>query len=256
MINMMKYVSFLCLMSLMVLQFTGCSIKSDARPKAKAATSPQFGDSEYVQYIRDCSVLVRLEVGGGTGTGTGVIVKNGEDGYIWTAYHVVNSMSLGDQATIEKYPEVFGSQKKFLTDNATLIALSMEHDIALLKLDSPDKFYHSTIIETENVTLPGIDVYHVGNMNAKVGSVTKGVVSRYSRNLIHPLIVGSYSLLIETTCQAYKGSSGGGIFNKDGNIIGIVSMVDPTAGITIAISSNEIVAWAESENLRDALGSK
>lgn len=98
-----------------------------------------------------------------------------------------------------------------LADNTQLIvrlvAISRNHDLALLKLDG----YKTPALKRANAAMliPGLPVYAIGNPAKLKNSVTSGVFSGFENGFI------------KTNAQIYPGNSGGPLVTKDGNVAGI-----------------------------------
>ena len=162
------------------------------------------------------------------GAGSGVIIS--EDGYIITNYHVIEGSSnitvtLRDGAT---------------SYNAVVIGSDEENDIALLKVDatglSPATFGDSSELAV------GDYVVAIGNPLGELGgTVTDGIISALAREVT---IEGNDMTLLQTNAQISPGNSGGGLFNADGELVGIVNAKDSATeveGIAFAIPINTVL---------------
>ena len=162
------------------------------------------------------------------GAGSGVIISS--DGYIVTNHHVIENantitVTLRDGTT---------------TYDATLIGSDADNDIALLKIDaeglSPATFGDSSSIAV------GDYVVAIGNpLGTLGGTVTDGIISALAREVT---IEDKNMTLLQTNAQISPGNSGGGLFNANGELIGIVNAKDSATeveGIAFAIPVNNVI---------------
>lgn len=135
--------------------------------------------------------------------GSGVIIS--QDGYIITNHHVVkNSKDITITLTNgDKY-------------EAKIIGMDQKTDIALLKIDVNFPLYAARLGNSDNV-LVGTWVMAVGAPFGLVNSVSVGVVSGKKRGFN----LGAYDNYIQTDASINPGSSGGPLFNLNGEVIGI-----------------------------------
>lgn len=162
------------------------------------------------------------------GAGSGVIIS--EDGYIITNYHVIEGSSnitvtLRDGTT---------------SYTAVVIGSDEENDIALLKVDatglSPATFGDSSSLAV------GDYVVAIGNPLGELGgTVTDGIISALAREVT---IEDNNMTLLQTNAQISPGNSGGGLFNANGELVGIVNAKDSATeveGIAFAIPINTVL---------------
>jgi len=152
------------------------------------------------------------------GTGSGVIIS--EDGYIVTNNHVVK-----DASDIE----ITLNNKR--TYKAKLVGTDSKMDIALLKIDSPDKLPYTVFADSDNVKV-GEWVLAVGNPYNLNSTVTAGIVSAKARNLD---TTGIQSF-IQTDAAVNPGNSGGALVNTHGELIGINTMISSMTGSYVGYS--------------------
>ncbi|MBO5851116.1 MAG: trypsin-like peptidase domain-containing protein [Clostridia bacterium] len=181
--------------------------------------------------------------------GSGVIFATSEMGegeskktyyYVLTCHHVIDGM----QAFMAK--DIYGNEYKTLT----LIGGDPESDIAVMRFCpkdetdvlSEDKLSIATIRRTnqttENYLKVGESVYAIGNpLGTLGGTVTQGIVSSTNREVT---VEGRKMSLIQTDCAINSGNSGGGLFDAQGNLIGIVNAgyAGDIEGLNFAIPSD------------------
>ena len=194
-----------------------------------------------------------------TMAGAGVIIKDDKStgtAYILTNYHVVYNKSdidgYADKITCFLYGQYnyinYGIQ-------ATLVGGSLQYDIAVIKIQS-DNYKESmakpaTFRNSEEINI-GDNVVLIGNPMGNGFSTTAGVVSVPSENvpIEHPNGVVYKNRLIRIDAAVNGGNSGGGMFDLDGNLIGIVNakiIKEDIEGIGSAIPSN--VAYNLAQNI-------
>ena len=152
------------------------------------------------------------------GTGSGVIIS--EDGYIVTNNHVIN------EATDL---EVTLNNKKVY--KAKLIGTDTKMDIALLKIDTPDKLPYATFADSDQVKV-GEWVLAVGNPYNLTSTVTAGIVSAKARNLD----TNGIQSFIQTDAAVNPGNSGGALVNTRGELVGINTMISSQTGSYVGYS--------------------
>lgn len=150
---------------------------------------------------------------GGTYTtqaaGSGVIIS--ADGYIVTNNHVVED---ANSISVTLY-----DGKKY---DATLIGTDEKTDIAVIKINAGN-LSPATIGDSSKIAT-GDTAVVIGNpLGTLGGSVTSGIISATSREIV----IGNESMeLIQTNATINSGNSGGGLFDGNGNLIGIVNAKD------------------------------
>ena len=169
-----------------------------------------------------------------SGAGSGVVISS--DGYILTCAHVVSGASnitvtIGDT----DYP-------------ATVVGEDDTSDVAVLKIDATD-LTPATVGNSDSLAV-GESVLAVGNPLGELGgTVTSGIVSALNRSVS---IQGSSSVntmsLIQMDASVSPGNSGGGLFNMNGELVGIVnakSSDSDAEGLGFAIPVNDAVKVAQ-----------
>ena len=141
-----------------------------------------------------------------SGAGSGVILTT--DGYIVTNYHVVEG---AQQITVTLHDDS--------TYTATVVGSDQQSDIALLKIDATG-LTPAVLGDSDSVQV-GEVVIAVGNpMGTLGGTVTDGIVSALNRDIS---VEGTEMTLMQTSAAISPGNSGGGLFNTNGELIGIVN---------------------------------
>lgn len=161
-----------------------------------------------------------------SGAGSGVVWT--QDGYIVTNYHVVEGAS---QVTVRlsdgtSYP-------------ATYVGGDKESDIAVIKIEATGL----TAVTTgdSSALVVGQDIIAVGNPLGELGgTVTNGIISALDRDVT---LDGQTMRLLQTNAAINPGNSGGGLFDANGNLIGIVnakSSGNDIEGLGFAIPINTV----------------
>ena len=166
--------------------------------------------------------------------GSGVIISS--DGYILTCAHVVDGAS-----TIT----VTIGDKDY---TATLVGEDTTSDIAVIKIDA-DGLTPATVGNSDSLKV-GQSVMAVGNPLGELGgTVTGGMISALNRSVT---IQGSSSVntmsLIQMDASVSPGNSGGGLFNMNGELVGIVNAKSSSSdaeGLGFAIPINDAIKVAQ-----------
>jgi serine protease Do len=170
--------------------------------------------------VLNSTVLVRVEKDNAvTGHGSGVIIS--EDGNILTNYHVVHN---SDKIRVWLHKD---RRRRYHT--ATVIGIDPVADLALIDIDPwpEEEFSYVNLEYDTDKTITGIEVYAVGAPLSLNWSVTKGIINSINRQSF----LTPYVYLIQHDAVIQEGSSGGPLFNTDGNVIGINTyVIAPTKG--------------------------
>ena len=169
-----------------------------------------------------------------SGAGSGVIISS--DGYILTCAHVVDGAS-NITVTI--------GDKDY---TATLVGEDTTSDIAVIKIDA-DGLTPATVGDSDSLKV-GQNVMAVGNPLGELGgTVTGGMISALNRSVT---IQGSSSVntmsLIQMDASVSPGNSGGGLFNMNGELVGIVNAKSSSSdaeGLGFAIPINDAIKVAQ-----------
>lgn len=156
--------------------------------------------------------------------GSGVVWRS--DGYLVTALHVV------EQAEAVKVRLADGR-----VFDAELVAGDRATDLALLKADLPADV---TLPIVQTATPPGLggDICAIGNAFGFDLSVTCGVVSATNVSGAGFNVIEDF---VQTDAATNPGMSGGGLFDRQGNLVGLLSAIvtkqsDANVGVNFAVS--------------------
>ena len=169
-----------------------------------------------------------------SGAGSGVIISS--DGYILTCAHVVDGAS-NITVTI--------NDKDY---TATLVGEDTTSDIAVIKIDA-NGLTPATVGNSDSLKV-GQNVMAVGNPLGELGgTVTGGMISALNRSVT---IQGTNSTntmsLIQMDASVSPGNSGGGLFNMNGELVGIVNAKSSSSdaeGLGFAIPINDAIKVAQ-----------
>ena len=169
-----------------------------------------------------------------SGAGSGVIISS--DGYILTCDHVVSGAS---NITVTIGDDDY---------TATVVGEDSTSDVAVLKIDA-NGLTPAVVGDSDTLTV-GDNVLAVGNPLGELGgTVTSGIVSALNRSVS---IQSSGSVntmsLVQMDASVSPGNSGGGLFNMNGELVGIVnakSSDSDAEGLGFAIPVNDAVKVAQ-----------
>jgi S1-C subfamily serine protease len=171
----------------------------EAEPSSQEAFNP-FGQPEE-------------ETGGGTATGSGIVIDN--EGHILTNNHVIEGAShiavkLGESDT-EYTAEVVGADPG--------------SDLALIKVKAPQSELDPLRLGDSSKAEVGDPVVAIGNPFGLDRTVTSGIVSALQRQIQAP---NGFSIdnVIQTDAAINPGNSGGPLINAAGEVIGINSQIE------------------------------
>lgn len=226
--------------------------------------------SKVAKHLQEVSVTVQ----GQSGTGSGVLFTrkdaNGQlVNLVWTAGHVVDDLRTtrevitpdGAKRTIVEFQDA-KIVKQLIEDGRIVGRLEIDaevirysdandgEDLALLRIRKKN-FVDSNVTTTFYLTnVPpdlGTELLHVGSLRGQFGanSLTSGIYSQHGRLL-------GKTVYDQTTCAAFPGSSGGGVFLRDGKYIG---MLVRGAGETfnLIVPVRRMIIWAKNAKVEWAM---
>jgi len=159
--------------------------------------------------------------------GTGVIITR--DGYIITNAHVV-----------EQAIDITVVLNDGLHQEAKLVGIAEDHDIAVLKIEGDD--YHQAKIADSDKLQIGRWSIALGNPYSFIIKDSKptlsfGVISALNRNFSDPSSGNNkiYKRMIQTDAAINPGNSGGPLVNIQGEVIGINTFILSDSGGSVGI---------------------
>jgi S1-C subfamily serine protease len=220
-----------------VLVFAAIFLSISALPKGvelgtvdRVAPTPTPTIPELYAKLAQTVVTVHSQMPDGkTALGSGVVVDADAD--ILTALHVV------DGATRITVTFADGT-----TAEARIFARQPDNDIAAMRaLNHPDQLAVATL-GNANALNVGDDAIVIGNPFGLTRSLSTGVISGLHRSIQPPGAGKPMTELIQFDASVNPGNSGGPLFNRDGDVVGIVSgLANPNgqasfAGVGFAVT--------------------
>lgn len=209
----------LCLLAVVLLPAC-CStntLKYQALPPSTATSKPELLNPIYRAHRSTISMIHK-----GVAGCAAVVIRNKKDQQllVLTAEHCITGLQKyrKDKAA----PFWVGSLSGNWKVPTQLIDISSRHDLALLR--------STTLMKRDGVFAElateeparGSTVYAIGNPNKKEHNISRGVLSNsFVKNNNH---------VYRTDADLWFGSSGGGLFNAKGQLIGITISVEPAPG--------------------------
>jgi serine protease Do len=113
---------------------------------------------------------------------------------------------------------------------AELVGVDKKTDLAVLKFKPPKPLVAVKFGDSDKLRL-GDWVVAIGNPFSLGGTVTAGIVSAKNRDISS----GPYDSYIQTDAAINRGNSGGPLFNLDGEVIGVNTLIISPSGGSIGI---------------------
>jgi len=226
---------------------------------------------DVAQYLQDISVTVNSGMGEGSGVIKTITMKrNGKDvkvNFVWTAAHVVDSLrtekkvidsKTGTQRIVVKFDDADvikelvenGRKVGELKMQAEVIRYNEQEDLALLRVRKTN-FVSASVVFYQDKKIPsiGTDVYHVGSLLGQLGSnsMTSGIVSQVGR-----VLDDGKEEYDQTTATSFPGSSGGGVYLKNGAYVGMI-VRGAGEGFNLMVPVRRMARWAEKAGVLWAL---
>ncbi|KAG0476217.1 hypothetical protein HPP92_013058 [Vanilla planifolia] len=178
------------------------------------------------------------------GNGSGVVWDDA--GHIVTNYHVVGnalSRNPGPDQVVARINILTseGVQKSF---EGKLVGASRAKDIAVLKVEAPDKLLKPVKVGQSSGLKVGQKCFAIGNPFGFDHTLTVGVISGLNRDIFSQsgVTIGGG---IQTDAAINPGNSGGPLLDSKGNMIGINTAIftrtGTSAGVGFAIPSSTVL---------------
>jgi len=149
--------------------------------------------------------------------GSGFIVD--ESGVVVTNNHVI--------ADADEINVILNDGTKIKAD---IVGIDKKTDLAVLKFKPPHPLTMVKFGDSDKLRL-GDWVIAIGNPFSLGGTVTAGIVSAKNRDISS----GPYDSYIQTDAAINRGNSGGPLFNLDGEVIGVNTLIISPSGGSIGI---------------------
>ena len=247
-------------------------------PFVFASTAFSEENKTTAEHLQNVSVTIRSEGDFSMGEGSGVIftrkdAKGNQVNFVWTAGHVIDNLRKTRKTVVDgtsktlvefKDPMVV---KEIRQNGRTVGRLQMDaevlkysdakdgHDLALLRVRKFN-FVKDTVSFYLDEEIPplGEDLLHVGSLLGQMGanSMTDGIYSQHGR-LIKSL---NKFVFDQTTCTAFPGSSGGGVYLKsDARYVGML-VRGAGEGFNLIVPVRRMVNYCEKHKIMWALDPK
>jgi len=230
-------------------------------------------------HLQNVSVTIRAEGAYSAGEGSGVIFTRKDSkgrlvNFIWTAGHVIDNLRTERKVLVDGSPKTLVEfkdpvvVKEIRQNGRTVGRLQMDaevlkysesedgHDLALLRVRKLNFVTDSVVFYLDKSIPPlGTDLLHVGSLLGQFGanSMTDGIYSQHGR------VIKSLNKRIfdQTTCTAFPGSSGGGVYLKhDGNARYVGMLVRGAGeGFNLIVPVRRMVEYCEKNKIMWALDS-
>jgi len=226
-------------------------------------------------HLQNVSVTIRSEGAFSAGEGSGVIFTRKDSkgnlvNFVWTAAHVVDNLRLTKRVLVDgtyktivhfKDPMVI---KEIRQNGRTVGRLQMDaevlkysesedgHDLALLRVRKLNFVTDSVVFYLDKEIPPlGQDLLHVGSLLGQFGanSMTSGIMSQHGR-VLKDL---NKRIFDQTTCTAFPGSSGGGVYLKsDARYVGML-VRGAGEGFNLIVPIRRMVEYCQENKMMWAL---
>ncbi len=158
--------------------------------------------------------------------GSGFVIDS--DGHVVTNRHVVEEANV--------ISVILHNGLKY---DATIVRADQRSDLAVLKIEVDNlkaiDFGDLSGVKVNQWVFACGNPFGLANDDGRT-SVTYGVVSALGRQMTDRLVRNSdlqyYGNMIETSAAINPGSSGGPLFNLDGEVVGIVTAIETSSGVT------------------------
>jgi len=154
--------------------------------------------------IKDCD-------GDYYGSGTIIYNKKGHQMIVLTAAHVIIGIK-------EKKKEIcFNTAFDYKTRFTTIYKIDIKTDLAILHGKNKEERSGPSVNISLHIPDIGDQVVVIGSPMGEERTVTSGIISGFK--------VRKKKVLYKTTASIFYGSSGGGMFNSDGELIGVAHKI-------------------------------
>ena len=214
-------------------------------------------ETKYYYYWPYTQAVSKTEAQGGSGVIYRLDKESG-DAYIITNYHVVyhSNSTAANKISNKINLYLYGMEYEKYAIPATYIGGSMAYDLAVLKVEGSDVLKSANAIETVFADSDKVSILEtaiiVGNPNGM--SATAGYINIDSEYITISIdgVTEVEMRVMRTSAPVNSGNSGGGLYNAEGKLLGIVNakkVADDTDNVGYAIPSN--VAKYVVENIID-----
>lgn len=212
-------------------------VSNDANHGASLLANGQSRVS-VIANIKDSVVEIKTSAGS---SGSGVIVGKYTDSNSQKGYYIITNAHVVESANANMYAPSTITLNDGTQYKSTLCGFDSKSDIAVLKIVENEKELTCAVwANPSNELMVGEEVIVIGNpLGVLGGTVTNGYLSALDREIT---IDGIKMNLLQTDAAVNPGNSGGGLFNINGELIGIVNAKiadEDIEGIGFAIPYDE-----------------
>ncbi|MDO9087627.1 MAG: trypsin-like peptidase domain-containing protein [Anaerolineaceae bacterium] len=156
-------------------------------------------------------------------------------GFVWDKQgHIITNNHVVEDASMIRV--LFSDGREY---QAELIGADADSDLAVLKIDAPEsELFPVTVADSNNVMVGDLAIA-IGNPFGLQGTMTVGIVSALGRTLStqNGALDGNYTIpdIIQTDAAINPGNSGGVLLNGNGEVIGVTTAIQSTAGSNAGI---------------------
>ncbi len=218
------------------------AVASSLQPDDPQAGRQTLSSREVVERFGPAIALIRVEGAGETRQGSGFVV--GEDGLIVTALHLLEGA--------EEIGLSLPGGRRF--DETSVLAFDVEKDLAVLsvKIGKGEDALPTVDLAGDLLAEPGDPVLVISNPLGLELTVTKGIVSAWREpRVIEPMgwmqdeaprMLLPACRLLQISASISPGSSGGPVFNEEGDVIGVASsgVLYGVASLNFAVPVDEL----------------
>lgn len=251
---------------------------SKYKPQIVDAVKPVLISKErkdVAEYLQNISVTIRAEGRYSKSEGSGALITREIDGekvtFVWTCGHVIDELRNvrtvikgGVPTKVVEFPDIQiikelvedGRRVGEIKMDATVVKYSDAddgEDLALLMVRAKDYGKNTAVFylsKTAPVVPIGTELFHVGSLLGQMGanSMTAGIVSQVGRTY------GKVEF-DQTTVTAFPGSSGGGVYLRDGTYVGMI-VRGAGEGFNLMVPVRRMARWAKEHDIMWALDPK
>lgn len=214
--------------------------------QANAHICPDFPEAQSLAYVDEqflmdsiCPAVVRLE--NGDLFGSGVIWKMDAD-YIWI---ITNQHVLVETTETDLLEVVFWDG---IRTHGEILGISEKYDLGFVKVNlqemgyyTIDRYYQVRYdVDTFETLNPGDDIFIIGSADYPAGNLYYGTIGNKSiyMDIFETEMIWAY-------CEVKAGMSGGGVFDRFGNLIGIVCAGNDEKEAAVLPIEKIVETWTE-----------
>ncbi|MCS1410601.1 MAG: putative serine protease HtrA [Verrucomicrobia subdivision 3 bacterium] len=148
-----------------------------------------------------------------SGLGSGFFIS--PQGYLITNFHVIESET---EIFVDVYHQISSQLERKSYREVRIVALNRFADLALLKIEDEGatEFQYVVLGDMAGLSV-GERVFAIGSPLGLERTVTEGILSAKTREF-------QGWLYLQTTAQINPGNSGGPMFNRRGEVVGVINM--------------------------------